>query len=370
MRPTATLSLYIGRQFAVAVLAAVGALTLLVGLFDFLEILRRAASRPHTGFLLVMGIEALRLPWLMMQILPFGVLLGGIYAFWRMSRASELIVARAAGVSAWQFLALPVLFGAALGAFATAAISPLSARLMARANLLESIYIEVGAGPLALSNGELWLRQGDSGLVPGGVAILHAHRVALRQHRLTADQVSVFRLGPHDRFLARIEAPRARLARDAWVLEDARTLVAGHLPGPPQSVRLPTDLTVSRVEESFAAPDTLSFWSLPGFIRLLQRSGFSAIAHRLRFQALLALPLLCATMALVAAGFSVRSGRRSGVGKILASGVAAGFAIFMVSEIADQFGQSGAVPVALAAWAPAASGLMMALALLLHLEDG
>ena len=42
----------------------------------------------------------------------------------------------------------------------------------------------------------------------------------------------------------------------------------------------------------------------------------------------------------------------------------------MVSEVANQFGTSGAVPVVLAAWAPAAAGLFLALALLLHLEDG
>ena len=39
-------------------------------------------------------------------------------------------------------------------------------------------------------------------------------------------------------------------------------------------------------------------------------------------------------------------------------------------QIAEEFGQSGALPVALAAWAPAVSGLMLALALILHTEDG
>jgi lipopolysaccharide export system permease protein len=55
---------------------------------------------------------------------------------------------------------------------------------------------------------------------------------------------------------------------------------------------------------------------------------------------------------------------------MIASGVAAGFALFMVSKIAQEFGNSGALPVAMAAWVPSASGLMLALALLLHLEDG
>ena len=60
-------------------------------------------------------IAALRLPYIAMQILPFAVLLGGILGFWRLTRSSELIVARAAGVSAWQFLAGPVLCALLLG---------------------------------------------------------------------------------------------------------------------------------------------------------------------------------------------------------------------------------------------------------------
>jgi lipopolysaccharide export system permease protein len=55
---------------------------------------------------------------------------------------------------------------------------------------------------------------------------------------------------------------------------------------------------------------------------------------------------------------------------MLGSGVFAGFALFTISKVAEEFGQSGALPAALAAWAPAAAGLMLAVALLLHLEDG
>ena len=55
---------------------------------------------------------------------------------------------------------------------------------------------------------------------------------------------------------------------------------------------------------------------------------------------------------------------------MIGSGVAAGFLLFVVSKVTEEFGQSGALPVALAAWAPALAGLMLAVSLLLHLEDG
>ena len=63
--------------------------------------------------------------------------------------------------------------------------------------------------------------------------------------------------------------------------------------------------------------------------------------------------------------------RRGGVARMIGSGVAAGFALFVISKVAEEFGQSGALPVALAAWAPAAAGPDAgALRCCLHMEDG
>lgn len=365
-----TIAIYISRQFSGSVVAMLLALAGLVGMFDFIELLRRSASHTDVTFGLVSEIAALRLPFVAMQILPFAVLLGGILCFWRLTRSSELIVVRATGVSAWEFLAAPTLCAAMFGVIAITLVSPISSAMLAKAEALDNAYLRTGGGPLSLAGGQLWLRQSDRGLTPQGVAIIHAQQVELHGKRLTASQISVFRLDNNDTLLSRIDAPTAMLERGEWVLDDARAVRPEQMPEAPREIKLPTDLTVARVQESFASPDTLSFWALPGFIRLLEHSGFSSIRHRLHFQALLSLPLLSATMALLSAGFSMRPARRGGVAKMIGSGVAAGFALFVISKLAEEIGQSGSLPVVIAAWAPAVAGLMLAIALLLHTEDG
>ena len=291
-----------------------------------------------------------------MQILPFAVLLGGILCFWRLTRSSELIVARAAGVSAWEFLAAP---DALRVAVRRASPRPRSARsprsCWRRAEALDNTYLRTGGGPLALNGGQLWLRQSDRALTPQGVAIIHAHRRAPAGQ--AADRAGGQRVpAGWRRPAARADRGDARDAGRRQLAAGGRAHASGRTSCRSRHARsaLPTDLTVARVQESFASPDTLSVWALPDFIALLDRSGFSSIRHRLHFQALLALPLLAATMALVSAGFSMRPARRGGVAQMIGSGVAAGFALFVVSKIAEEFGQSGALPVALAAWAPAA----------------
>lgn len=369
MRVTRVLSAYVGRIFFASTLAVLGGLLAIVALFDVIELMRRASGRTEVGFGDLAGITALKLPFLAMEILPFAILLGGLIAFWRLTRSSELIVARAAGVSAWQFLAVPVAMAIALGLFATMALSPVSAMMLSRAERMDTVLLRGGAGVFNLSGGGLWVRQADAEL-PGGWAIIHGNRVELAGAALQLTGVTVFRLTADDRFHSRLEADAGTLAPGRWVLRNAASVAIERPREPLPEVSIPTELTVERLQESLAPPDTLSFWALPRFIQVLDQSGFSSLKHRLRFQAPLALPLLAGVMVLVAAGFSMRPARRGGVGLAIAAGIAAGVALFILSKVVGEFGGSGTIPVTLAAWTPAGVGLALAVAMLLHLEDG
>jgi len=369
-----TLAFYVARRFLTATLGMLLALTLLVSMFDFIELLRRAATRPDATFALVASIAGLRMPFVGLQIMPFAILLGGILAFWRLTRSSELIVARAAGISAWGFLSGPLLVALSYGLLAIMAVSPISSAMLARAERLDASFLRAGGGVTSLAGGRLWLRQGDTGIMPSGIAIISGRPARLlgtdRLAEFTLADVTVWRLSPGDRALARIEAPRARLMPGRWELEAAVVFGQDRVPRPTANMALPTDLTPDRIEDSFASPDTLSFWALPGFIAILEQAGFSALRHRLQFQSMLSTPVLAMTMALLAAGFSMRNTRRGGVAQTITAGVAAGFGLFVLDRITGEFGESGTLPVWLAAWAPTATGLLLALALLLHLEDG
>jgi lipopolysaccharide export system permease protein len=377
MTLTPTLSFYVGRGFLAATVATLAGLTGLVALFDFIELLRRAATRPDVGFDVPATVAALRLPFVAMQILPFAVLLGGIIAFWRLTRSSELIVARAAGVSAWGFLSGPLLVAFGLGVAAMTGLSPISSTLLARAERIELSQLRTGGGMSTLAGGRLWLRQADRGIDPQGVAIISGRPAVQRNADPRLERgpfelqgVTVWRLSAGDRPLARIEAPRAILTPGSWVMEQAVVFGTDRQAAAPTRVELPTELTAGRIEDSFASPETLDFWALPGFIAVLEEAGFSAVRHRIQFHSLLALPLLSVAMALLAAGFSMRHNRRGGVAQMIAAGVAAGFALFVLDRIASEFGEAGSLPVVLAAWAPTGAGLLLAVALLLHLEDG
>src|SRR5207248_10833654 len=97
-----TLSRYIGWRFFSAAASVFFGLLALVALVDFIEMLRRTSDMREVSALYVAEISLYRVPFLTERIMPFAVLVGAMLSYLSLSRRLELVVARSAGVSAWQ----------------------------------------------------------------------------------------------------------------------------------------------------------------------------------------------------------------------------------------------------------------------------
>ena len=366
MRLSATLSVYIGRHFLVRFLALLVILLLMILLLDTIELLRRSASLPHVTFPMVLEMAALKLPHMGQQAFPFAVLFGGMAAFWRLTRDSELVVTRAAGVSAWQFLMPVLLIALFMGVVKIALVNPLASAMLSRYERLESTRLKGQRSFLAISDSGLWLRQATD----IGQSVVHAKRVLQQGREVELQTVVVFSYAGKDRFDYRIDADSARLEKGFWHLRNARVLRPDRLPEFENEYWLATDLTLGKIQDSFAPPETMSFWNLPGFIDTLEKAGFSAIRHRLHWHALLAAPLMMCAMVLIAATFTLRQARRGGTVFIIAGGVLSGFVVYFFSDVVFALGLSDNIPIVLAAWTPAVVATLLGLSMLLHLEDG
>jgi len=367
MRVSTTLSIYIGRHFLVSFLACFTLFLLIVLLFDSIELLRRASSFPEITFADVLEMAFFRLPHMGQETFPFAVLFGGMSAFWRLARTHELVITRAAGVSAWQFLLPVVLLAAALGAFHITIFNPLASTMLTRFERLEATQLRGQENFLAVSKSGLWLRQANQ----QGQSVIHSNTVLQQGLDVELNNVVVFVYEGTDTFLERIDADYARLEDGFWYMRNANIQKPEEGSATYPEYWLETDLTLTKIQESFAPPETMSFWALSDFIETLEAAGFSAIRHRLHLNALLASPLLMCAMVLIAATFTLRqSSRRGGTTFIISMGVLTGFLLYFFSDVVFALGLSDSIPVTLAAWAPSGVATLLGLGMLLHLEDG
>ncbi|MGH7088810.1 MAG: LPS export ABC transporter permease LptG [Stellaceae bacterium] len=360
-----TLFRYIARQFLIWCGAVFVAISCIVFLLDYVELIRRAGTKPQANLATLFEMALLQQPFMAQQIMPFVILFGTMLTFWRLTRSNELVVARAAGVSVWQFLAPPLSVGFIAGILVITVFNPVASVMQASYERLDDRILRGDANQLTLSRTGLWLRQSDAA---GDHSIVHADHYSTDTHALNG--VMMLFIADDKKLEKRIDATEARLDHGKWILRQGTVWTPQQ---PLQSfaeAEVPTNLTPREIQDSFAAPETMSFWELPGFIRLLENSGFSAVRHRLYFDRLLAVPLLFAAMVLVAASFSLRMQRRGGAGAMVLAGVGAGFALYFLSDVVFALGLSATVPVTLAAWTPAGVSCLLGASLLLHLEDG
>lgn len=373
MRLPLTFSSYISRQFLLSVAVAMGVVLSVVELIDLVELLRRTSNKQGIPFSAIVGMVLLKLPHMIEIFLPYSVLIGGMLALTRLTRSQELVVARASGISVWQFLAPVLLLGLLLGITSITMLNPLAAAMISRYEQLEGRYISGRPSLLTISASGLWLRQRESAAATVNNKtveeyILRAQRIS--QTDMSFSNVTVFAFEGNDNFIARIDANTAKLGAGYWEFDDAVISIPGLMPEQNAVYHLPTKLELSEIRDSFAEPRTLSFWQLSRFIKTLEDAGFDALRHRVYWHATLAQPFMLFGMVLLAAVFSLRLPRKGRVSLMILGALVTGFSLFFIVNLFHVFGYSGGLPVALAAWTPPGIVTTSALALLLHLEDG
>ncbi len=361
---TGTLSRYFGMRFLSAVVGTFVGVVLLAGMIDYVELMRRGADWPHASPWLLAKISFFRVPQLTERIMPFSVLVGAMSCYLTLSRRLELVVARSAGVSAWQFVMPAIIAAFLFGVIATTIYNPISAMLQERSKRLEAEVIGDVPSALQESTSGFWVRQKSA----DGTAIINAK--TSREQGTTLGTVSVFTFDSAGHFQQRIEAKSATIENGYWRLEDVRVYASGSPLVITDTYRLPTNLTLEQVRESFATPETVPFWQLPSYIELADRAGLGAAGYRLQYQQLLARPFLLAAMVLLAASVSLRFFRFGGVQKMVLSGISAGFLLFVLSKITEDMSKSELMSPIAAAWTPVLVGGLTGFVALLFQEDG
>jgi lipopolysaccharide export system permease protein len=359
-----TLGRYFALQFLTALAVVFAALLALIAIIDFFEFSRRLGARTTATALDVGQLVLLRLPAFSEQMLPFAVLISAMASFLMLSRRNEFIVARSAGLSAWQFTAPAIAIAALIGALATTVYSPLLSAAWDRAGEVESEMFNRRTSLFQAGADGIWLRQQSV----DGHAIVQAHAAAGHGRELRG--VRIFAFDQSGRFSERIDAQSARLEPGAWELRQARVYSAGNAPQLFDTYLFSTNLTAEQVRGNLGRRDSISFWDLPAAAEAAERAGLRPERYWFQHQVLMAQPFLLMTMVVIAAAFGLKVFRLGGVGRMILGGIVAGFLLYLVARVAEELGVNGLINPVAAAWIPVVLGGSMGCWVLLKQEDG
>jgi lipopolysaccharide export system permease protein len=332
---------------------------------DLVEQMRTVGTRAELTLLEALRLTLLKTPMLVEQTLPFVVLAGVMMAVIGLNRSSELVAMRAAGVSAWRFLTPSAFAGIVLGIITVTALNPLGAQLF---QIFESEKEDaLSSSARNASATGVWIRQGNE----HGQIVIHADEVDATGATLRGATFMFFEQQQDAlRFTRRIRAQTAVLRPGFWQLTNLVEAIPGGRPMRSTHLAIPTTLDETEMIDRFVTPASLSFWQLPPFIAEAREAGFAPTRYELKWQSLLAYPLLLAAMAGLGAAFSLQLQRLGNLARWGAAGVGIGLFLFFYSQLAGAFAMTQAVPAAVAAWSAPLAGVFIALSIVAFMEDG
>ena len=362
---TNTLGRYFAGRFVVAAVGVFASIFLLLVLVDYIEMVRKTSGLASASAIMVAQTSLFRVPQLLEKLMPFCVLIGAMTCYLALSRRLELVVARAAGVSAWQFISPALASAIVLGTLATTAYNPMSANLRELSKRMEAeLFGSAPGGGIQDASG-FWINQ----VTNDGQSIINAARSEQQGVRLTG--LTVFRFDTDLPVQGANRGTRSHPGGRPLAVQIGSPVHARQSPGRAGDASTsPTSLTPAQVRNSFSTPETVSFWQLPGYIQSSESSGFATAGYRLQYHKLIAQPFLLAAMVMLAASVSLRFFRFGGVQKMVLSGVGAGFLLYVLSKVTEDLSKAELMHPIAAAWLPVCVGGLTGFLALLYQEDG
>lgn len=358
--PSNTIAWYVARMFLVRTLAFIIGLVVILESLDLLGESGKILAAAGNGEAELWTYVTLRVPQIIQLFLPFAVLLATLVTLATLNQNSEVVIFKAAGISAHQIL-LPLI----LAALGVAAINfTFNERIVTRATQTLKAWqaneyrkVTQAAAPKTAR----WVRGGDD--------LFNAETVAGSGSATRLGTITIYDRADN-RLTRVVMAEQGRPIDGGWALANVRIFDVGagtvrNLPTLDfKTPVVPRQFTTASVEPSF-----VPLWQLVPHISEQRAAGkpvdvlIAAAHHKVSGPlSTVLMPLLGA----VAAFGLARSGRlfvRAVIGMFL------GFAFFVADNFMLAMGNFGTVPPIMAAWSPFMLFLLIGEAVLIRTEE-
>lgn len=367
MNPFLILSRYITKQLISNFFIVLFSILGIILMFEGIEALRKIAGHDGVSLWFAAQLAVTRMSKTAEVVIPFVMMVASMITFWRLSKNSEFVIIRSAGVSMFGFLWPLILATFIIGVLNVVVLNPITSKLYELHEVLDYRLDAHDPNAVLFSSKGLWIREG---LDDGRVFLLQAKSLRQEDEAIWMREVSITELSGENHTAKNYEAYFAVLEDDKITLKDVKVMEGGKPVEFLNSYEYPTNINIQRIKENFVEPGAISFWQLPEAISFYEHAGFSATRLRMRFFGLLVSPFLLVGMMMVAAIFMLQNTMR-GAHLLLkvVLGVAIGFLVYFSSQVVYAFGVNGYIPVWLAVSAPTLIILLTSSSMLVSADE-
>lgn len=334
---------YLIREFFKNFLAVIVTVSMIYLVVDFFEKTDRFIAA-NISPAKTIAFFIYKLPFIIAQITPVGLLLSILITFGLMKKHNELTALKSGGVSPLYLikpvLLIGVLFSLWLFLFSDTVVPVMTDRA-------NKIWLkDVKKKNLIISRHKnIWIKENR--------AIIHINYYNPTKQEIFGVALNFF----DDQFnlVRRVDAQKAVFKQDHWLFYDIMDQQMNPLSG-----ELDVKFIPERKEKNYFVPDDftkvirqadeMSFKQLFNYIRIIEREGYDATIYRVDLYAKIAFPFVCLILSLAGVGiaFSSKMGQSLPLGIIIGIGIA--FFYWLSHSFCLSLGYGEIIAPWLAAW--------------------
>lgn len=285
-----------------------------------------------------------KIPLIIAQILPVGLLLSVLICFGLMRKHNEIVALRGAGVST-GYLIKPVVW---IGIGFSLALFLLSEGIVpATADVADRIWLgEVRNIPqVSSAKQDIWIKA--------------PHRILHVRYydpvRKTLHGITVHQFDDDFRLIRRIDAEKAVFQNGKWDFQQVLEQVAGASPGNFQTqfrdhLELDFPIDFQDLQHVAKKSEEMGYWELSEYVRKVESEGYNAAKFQVDLQSKLAFPAVCLIMGLVGLGIGIHPRTKEGLAASVAAGIGIAFLYWIFYSFCLSLGYGEMLPPIAAAW--------------------
>ena len=287
---------------------------------------------------------ALRIPFIVAQIIPICILMSVLIVFSLMARGNEIVALNSCGIRIYYLLKPVLTMGCISGVLLFILSDVVVPITMAKSNQiwLKEVRKE---STIITKEKNIWIK--------GNRSITHVKY--FNPKNKTINGITFYNFDGNFRMIRRIDAQKGDFSNGEWMLYEVMEQVLDtkrekynitfHKNKTEKLNLLPENLiTVAKKSEE------MTFGELFAYIKKIEAEGYDATIYKVDLYAKIAFPFICIIMCMVGTGLAARGTVKEGMPVVIAYGIGTAFIYWIFYSFCLSLGYGEMLPPAIAAW--------------------
>jgi len=300
----------------------------------------------NVGVFLPLILTTLKVPSLLYTMLPFIILIGGIWFFRKIKKSDEVTAVKISGMSNFSVILIPGVVSIIIGIFFITLINPITSISLEKYEAIKGTYEKDKDYLAAITKNAIWIKE----IKNNKNNIIQAAN--LNEENLV--NITIYQFDREYNFLQRIEADSANIVSEKWLLKNANIIdedgdfISQNL----NEIIYESTYNLEKIKTLYSNLDTVSFWNIASEIKLLKERGYSTKEMETKLHKSLSFPFFLLSMVFLSGVFTLGTTFKENNLTYIFVTILSCILVYFFNDFSAALGKTERLSVEIAVWMP------------------